>query len=122
MHQGLLGDKGLDLEAQLRCPVFSLSQNPTTFNLGHLGVHPYQGEDSIDDPSYKWVKNLSSTPLTQAQTSLLTKGPNYAIALRHPPHLEYITAIESVCPKLSQQDLEELRANVNRVLRGFPQI
>ena len=72
----------------------------------------------MDDPTHKWVKNLSSTPLTQAQKSMPAKGPNYAIALRHPPHLEYITAIESVCLKLSQQDVEECRANVNRLLRG----
>ena len=27
----------------------------------------------------KWIINLSNTPLTQAQESLLSKGPNYAI-------------------------------------------
>ena len=32
--------------------------------------------------------------------------------------LEYITAIEAVCTKLSQQDAEEFRADVNRVLRS----
>ena len=48
---------------------------------------------------------------------MLAKGPNYATATGHPPHLEYITAIESVCPKLSQQDVQELRSDVNRVLR-----
>ena len=62
---------------------------------------------------------MSSTPLTQAQRSLIDKGPNYAIALRHPPNLEYIITIESLCTKLSQQEVEELRANVDRVLRGF---
>ena len=35
---------------------------------------------------------------------------------RQPPNLEYITAIEAACTKLSQQDAEELRANINRVL------
>ena len=33
------------------------------------------------------------------------------------PHLEYITAIESACQKLDHQEAEELRANVNRILR-----
>ena len=56
--------------------------------------------------------------MTQAERSLLAKGLNYAIAPRHPPHLEYITAIELVCPKLSQQDVEKLRANIYRVLRS----
>ena len=37
---------------------------------------------------------------------------------RQPPNLEYITAIETACTKLSQQDAEELRADVNRVLRS----
>ena len=38
---------------------------------------------------------------------------------RHPPYLEYMTAIESVCSKLGQQDAGELRADINRVLRSF---
>ena len=38
---------------------------------------------------------------------------------RQPPNLEYITAIEAACTKLSQQDAEELRADINRVLRSF---
>ena len=36
---------------------------------------------------------------------------------RQPPNLEYITAIEAACTKLSQQDAKELRADINRVLR-----
>ena len=38
------------------------------------------------------------------------------VTARHPPNLEYITAIEAACTKLSQQDAEELRAEINRVL------
>ena len=56
--------------------------------------------------------------MTQAQRSVLAKGPNSGIAPRHPPNLEYITAIESICTKLGQQDAEELRADINRVLRS----
>ena len=37
---------------------------------------------------------------------------------KQPPNLEYITAIEAACTKLSQQDAEELRADINRVLRS----
>ena len=33
----------------------------------------------------RWVRNLSSTPLTEAQFSLLAHGPNFTIAPRHPP-------------------------------------
>ena len=41
--------------------------------------------DNIKEYTKRWVKNLSSTPLTEAQFSLLAHGPNFAIAPRHPP-------------------------------------
>ena len=72
----------------------------------------------MEEPNPKWVINLSSKPLTQAQRSVLAKGPNFAVSSRHPPNLEYITAIESACTKLSQQDAEECRADINQVLRS----
>ena len=49
---------------------------------------------SPEDPNPKWVINLSSTPLTPAQRSVLAKGPNFVVAPKQPPNLEYITAIE----------------------------
>ena len=55
---------------------------------------------------------------SQPQRSVLAKGPNFAVTPRQPPNLEYIPAIEAACTKLSQQDAEELRANINRVLRS----
>ena len=75
-------------------------------------------DSSMEEPNPKWVINLSSKPLPQAQRSVLAKGPNLAVTPRHPPNLEYITAIETACSKLSQQDAEELRANISRVLRS----
>ena len=36
-----------------------------------------------------------------------------------PLNLEYITAIEAACTKLSQQDAEDFRADINRVLRSY---
>ena len=40
--------------------------------------------------------------------------------LWHPkiPHLEYITSIASAWQKLDHQEAEELRADINRVLRS----
>ena len=73
---------------------------------------------SPEDPNPKWVINLSSKPERPAQKSVLGKGPNFAVSPKQPPNLEYITAIEAACTKLSQQDAEELRAEVNRVLRS----
>ena len=71
-----------------------------------------------EEPYPKWVINLSNKPLTPAQRSVLAKGPNFAVTPRQPPNLEYITAIEAACTKLCQQDAEELRADINRVLRS----
>ena len=73
---------------------------------------------SNEEPNPKWVINLSNKPLTPAQRSVLAKGPNFVVTPRQPPNLEYITAIEAACTKLSQQDAEELRADINRVLRS----
>ena len=56
--------------------------------------------------------------MTPAQRSVLAKGPNFAVTPKQPPNLEYVTAIEAACTKLSQQDAEELRAEVNRVQRS----
>ena len=43
-------------------------------------------------PSDKWVINLSNTPLSSKQLSLLQKGPNFAITPKHPPLEAYIMA------------------------------
>ena len=77
-----------------------------------------QGSSPLEEPNPKWVINLSSKPLTQAQRSVLAKGPNFAVSPKHPPNLEYTTDIEAACTKLSQQDAEELRASINWVLRA----
>ena len=69
--------------------------------------------NSLENPNPKWVINLFSKPLTQAQRSVLAKSPNFAVIPRHPPNLEYITAIEATCTKLGQQDAEECRAEIN---------
>ena len=77
-----------------------------------------QGSSSLEDPNPKWVINLSSKPLPKAQRSVLAKGPKFAVSSKHPPDLEYITALKAACTKLSQQDAEELRADINQVLRA----
>ena len=64
----------------------------------------------------KWVINLSNTSLTPAQESLLAKGPNFAIAPQS-SYVEYIAAIGSVCHKLTDQDVQEIRVDMNALLR-----
>ena len=94
-----MGKKSRDLEG--RCPGLPSLDKP----IPGLPVVPSNQRDiTLGDPSHKWVINLSNKSLTQAQRSLLAKGPIYAISSQAPPNLEYITAIESVCTKLNQQD------------------
>ena len=64
-----------------------------------------------------WVKNLSSTPLTQVQIKALAHGPNFAIVPRGPPVGEYIVAIENVCNQLQPGKVEELRGEIKSVLK-----
>ena len=92
---------------------FSQEDNLTTTTPSRLP----QGS-SNEEPNPKWVNNLSNKPLTSAQRSVLAKGPTFVVTPRQPPNLEYITAIEAACTKLSQQDAEELRVDINRVLRS----
>ena len=73
---------------------------------------------SNEESNPKWVINLSNKPLTPAQRSVLAKGPNFVVTPRQPPNLEYINAIKAACTKLSQQDAEERRVDINRVLRS----
>ena len=60
----------------------------------------------------KWVRNISSTPLTEAQIKLLSHGPNYAVVPKNPLTMEYIAAIEKACPSLQPGKAEELRGEV----------
>ena len=74
-------------------------------------------QPEIGTDNKKRVINLSKTKLTEAQESLLAKGPNSAITPVNIPHVDYITAIESVCPKLKEEDTMELKADINSLLR-----
>ena len=48
--------------------------------------------EKMTDKTKKWVKNLSSTPLTKEQERLLAQGPKYTSRPRQPPVREYIVA------------------------------
>ena len=96
-------------------PPDNASQEAGSFSSRHHTLH---GSSPSEEPNPKWVINLSSKPLTPAQRSVLAKGPNFVVTPRHPPNLEYITATEAACTKLSQQDAEELWADINWVLRS----
>ena len=65
----------------------------------------------------KWVKNLLIAPLSEAQVSLLARGPNFAITPRSLPYGEYITVVEQACLNLEPHNAEELRAEIRGALR-----
>ena len=70
------------------------------------------------DWTNKWVINLSKTPLTPKQLSLLQKGPNFAIIPKYPTPIEaYISAVEQASSKLPTHEAEELRSDVIKLLK-----
>ena len=67
--------------------------------------------------SSKWVINLSKSELTSTQKAVLAKGPNFAISPNNIHNLEYITSIELMCLKLKEEDVSQLRVDINALLR-----
>ena len=61
-------------------PSTSLTATHTTQAIP-TSSNPHTCRDHMD----KWVINLSQTPLTSEQLSLLQKGPNFAITPKYPP-------------------------------------
>ena len=121
IQAGSRSGSGYMHSARLRASQASQGDNTTSqaSSANPQGGNIPQGS-SMEGPNPKWVINLSSKPLTPAQRSVLSKGPNFAVTISHPPNLEYIPAIESACTKLSQQNAEELRADINQVLTSYP--
>ena len=78
--------------------------------------HGKSAQTSVTDSS-KWVKNLSDTPLTEAQTRLLVHGPNSAIIPRNPPKEEYVASTEHACQKLNEGEAQELRVEIKNILK-----
>ncbi len=66
----------------------------------------------------KWVKNLSSRPLSGTEKDVLARGLNFSVAPTRIPHVELITATESAIRNnnLNPSEGEELRAKVTASL------
>ena len=87
---------------------------------GHTFINNNQAQGSSSSnvsQGNKWVVNLSKLPLTPAQESLLSKEANFSLATNNPPNLEFISAIASVHKRLLEQDAQELRAEINYLLK-----
>ena len=91
------------------------SQGGNTSSATNSRVYNNPQGSSMDESNPKWVINLYSKPLTPVQRSVLAKGSNFAVPLGIP-----LTAIESACTQLSQQDAEELGADISWVLMSSP--
>ena len=60
----------------------------------------------------RWVKNLSSRPLTKDEINLLRKGGGFAITPTELPNIDYITATEQACRNLAKGEANCLRAEM----------
>ena len=65
----------------------------------------------------KCIINLSKTNLSEGQQSVLGKGQTFSVTPKYIPNVDYITAVESMCSKLKEEDVMELRSDINASLR-----
>ena len=70
-----------------------------------------------DNHKSKWVINLSSIPLTQAQETLLARGTFSAVVPKCPISEFYIATVEKVCSRLPHREVKELRVETSWTLR-----
>ena len=110
-----------NVPATPRPPTSSTSQTSTLTTQGISTSGNPPNPHTCRDQSDKWVINLSNTPLTSEQLSLLQKGSNFAITPKYPPIEAYITATELASSKLPTQEVEEFRSDVNRLLKHHQQ-
>ena len=87
--------------------------NHTCITTDNSGISPVNNNTNTN----KWVINICSKPLTQAQEKLLAHGPNFALIPRSPPITEYVAGIEQMCSKLQQGEAEELRGEVKSIIK-----
>ena len=57
---------------------------------------------STNSTNRMWVRNISSTQLTEVLVKVLSHGPNFVVVPRCPPVGEYIASIEQACKQLKQ--------------------
>ena len=75
------------------------------------------GDVTSNNHSNIWVRNISSTPLTEAQEKILSLEPNFAIVPKSQPVGKYIASIEHACTQLKQGEVEELRGEIKTILK-----
>ena len=95
------------------------NQNTSKKDIISEEVEANSGDDNEDSKTIRknWLKNISKTPLTEAQEKLLAHGPNFVMVPKEPPTCEYIVAIEKACLKLIPGKAEELRGEIKAILK-----
>ena len=63
------------------------------------------------------MRNISSTPLTEAQEKILSQGPNFTKVPKSLPVGKYIASIEHSCSQLKQGEAEELGGEIKTILK-----
>ena len=96
----------------------NMDQGPVTTSIQGPSI-TMQGLDTDENKENIWVRNLSKTPLTNAQEKVLVRGPNFDIVPKEPPVIEYVAAIEKACQQLKQGEAEELRGKSSQSLRKY---
>ena len=68
--------------------------------------------------THTWVRNISKTPLTEAQEQLFAYGPIFAVVTKQPPIGEYVAAVEKVCQQLKQGEAKEIWGEIKTILKN----
>ena len=77
-------------------------------------TNPEEQDHSMKE---KWVKNISSKPLTDSQINLLQKGAGFAITPRDIPVEEYLTSTEEAGKYMSKAEHQALRASIVEIIQ-----
>ena len=77
--------------------------------------HHEQQQQGVDKK--RWVVNLSSYTLTDAEEQVLQRGLNYATVPRRIPYMDFIASVEGVARRMNIEEANDLRVRVCGILR-----
>jgi len=71
----------------------------------------------LESTKNKWVINLSSRPLSDAEVSLLEKRLNFAVTSTNTPATEIVAKVESAIRRFDLEQADTIRRTVNNILQ-----
>ena len=111
-HGGICSRQNYHVQ-QARPPSNNYSNSNRDFCLNR---NSYNNNINMVDITKKWVVNMSNSPPTEAQTSLLARRPDFEVVPRHSPKREYVAAVEEVCLHLPSKVAAKLRTDTSKHL------